>query len=156
MSSIFSTCRNALKTAAGTVSPLDVSQIVLGDYNWAAGTDFFADIQTTGPWLFIKPTKGKANGFTFNANFIVTVHLVYGFDDNTAYDWTAPDDIIAGLVKAWVSYSEFVQGGAIGPFDVSWEIPEVKPNPTTDGQGAGYVARTVFTFVFPFVADQGA
>ena len=159
MGSIFTTCRQAVKDAAEPVPPFNaphiVNQVVLGDYNWAAGSDFFGNIITTGPWLFIKPTKGEADGVKFNGMFEFNADMVYGFEDNMAYDWTAIDDIIAALVEAWVSYSKFVKGGVLGPFKLTWKEPEVKHNPMADGT-SGFIARTVFTFTIPFVADQGA
>lgn len=149
--STFTTIRKALQTAARGVAPFSTttSQVVLGKYNWAANTDFFANIVTTGPWLYIKPTgPGEADGQTFNGEFQLHADLVYGFANDAAYDWTVPDDLIATLVKAFVSYAKFVLGNALGAFRVSWDEPETRDDLKP------VVARTVFTITGKFVADQ--
>ena len=145
--------RLALQTAAQGVAPFltTSSQVVLGSYNWSAGTNLWKNIITTGPWLFIKPPKGRADGITFNANFTLKMDLIYGFAGNQNHDWQAEDQYVANLVAAWTTYSEFVRGGNLGPFLLEWDEPEV----ADDQEGIAVVARTPFTLTMPMVADQG-
>lgn len=155
---IFSYCRVALQTAAQAVPPFDgaTNQVVIGDIDWAANKDFFGDIIDTGPWLIIRPAFGEGeNAARFEGTFQVNADLVYGFLDNEDYDWREIEQIIAKLIKAWVTYSEFVQGGNVGPFRFSWQHDAPRPNPASDGKSS-FIARTRFSFYFPFVLDQGA
>ena len=155
MSSISTTCRTAVQTTAQTVEPFTGTpdQVVLGDYNWDAGTDFFGNILTSGPWLFIKPTSGDGSGVSFNGMFEFDAHLLYGFEDNMAFDWTDIEDLIFALVSAWVSFARYVDGKVIGPFRLTWKKPEWKQTTAADGTPI-FIARTMFTFTLPFVTDQ--
>lgn len=148
MPSTFSTCRTGLQTVARTVAPFSgtTAQVVLGNYDWAAGTNFFANIVTTGPWIFILPVSGSADGQTFNSDFHVNADLIHGFPNDAAYDWTAIDDIKALLIAAWVQASQFVHGAVLGPFGVEFGDPEVRSDLKP------VVARTRFAFTFKFVA----
>lgn len=148
MSSTFSTIRTAVQTASRTVAPFSstTAQVVLGNYDWSAGTNFFANILTTGPWLFVLPSSGEADGQHFNGQFRFPVDLVYGFAGDAAYDWTAIEDIMALLIQAWVRYSEFVSGLSLGPLRIEWTEPEVRSDLKP------IVARTRFTLTGTFVA----
>jgi len=148
MSSTFSTIRTAVQTASQTVAPFSATttQVVLGNYNWGPGTNFFANILTTGPWLFILPCSGEADGQQFNGEFDFFVDLVYGFANNANYDFTAIEDIQALLIQAWVRYSKFVSGLSLGPLRISWSEPEVRSDISP------VVARTRFVLTGTFVA----
>lgn len=150
MPSIFTTIRQGLQQNIKTVAPFSTtpSQVVLGNYDWAAGTDFFANIVTTGPWIYISPTRGHSSGREYNAEFELYVDLMYGYVGNAAYDFTTIEDIMGAVLNTIVSYSKFVTGGSQGYYDLKWGLPEIRTDLTP------IVARTRFSMEFKFVADQ--
>lgn len=136
MDTILTTIRKALQTQAQTVPPFAsaTGQVVLGNYNFAAGVpNFFGNIVTSGPWLFIEKTTGDADFVTFDGQFSIPIVLVSGFASNAPYDFTLDDDIIANLMQVWSNYSEWVQGGHLGGVRATWGAPEMR----TDNPGGG-------------------
>lgn len=133
---ILTTIRKALQTQAQTVPPFSgaTGQVVLGNYNFAAGVpNFFGDIVTSGPWLFIEKTTGDADFVQLNAEFSIPISLVSGFASNANYNFETDDDIIANLMQVWSNYSEWVQGGHLGGVKATWGAPEMR----TDNPGGG-------------------
>ena len=144
--SIFTTIRKALQTNASPA--LTAAQVILGNYELAAGTNFFGTLGST-PWLFIQSTSGEAGAFDFNGEFEIEAYMFNSIPKDASYDWTARDDIVASLVKAWVTYSKWVAAGNTEPFKVLWSKPEIRSDLAPN------VVQTKFTFPCRFISDQG-
>ncbi len=150
MASIATVVRQRLKAEADALPGFTPSQNVLGAFDFAPAVDFFANIQTTGPWLFIRPEYGQADGPTSNSTFVVDCELIFGFTNDATQDFTGNSDLIALLEMAWMSYSPWTKGGVIGPREMTWQSPEVKWNIKPA------VARTQISLTFAAVADQAS
>lgn len=146
MADLFNTIRTSLKTVADSVAGLQNN--VLGNKDFVASTDFFANLVANGASVFIESTSGSVDGQTFNGEFEVDAHLYYAAAQDTDFDFMALDHIIALLVQGWTTHSKFVLGGVQGAFHITW----AKPVPRLDLTPNVY--ETTFKMTFKFVADQ--
>lgn len=145
MSSLFTTIRERIQSVAQ--GEMASGQVKLGNMDLTSNKTWLADLFTTGPWLLISSEYGDLNGYDFNGNFFVDAYLFFAAPQHQDYDFTDISDLKANLFVAWVTYSEFVKGGVLGPFRLKWG----KPRPRTDL--APNVWCVEINFTFTCVAD---
>lgn len=150
MASLFTLIRQQLQTAAQSVSPFlsTPSQVILGNYDFitAGNKDFYKNLVSTGPWLFIASTEGEVEGFGFNGDFSLPAFMFYGAPQNEPFDFTQEEDWLSTLITAWiVAIRELLP-------NIQFKVKWLRPKARTD-LGPN-VFQTEFKFTIPCVADQ--
>ena len=159
--SMFSQFQQDLKAATLAVPGMASENVMIGSSEFTANGTFWKHVADTGFCVFIGNPSGNFSLFDFNSMFECTVEAIYPVPADVAYDWVAPNDMLAAIISGWAhwtSNSEWSLGQNRSPLTGEWTKPEIrtyeKPVSAYLNGVEAFIVTTKIVLKYPFISDQ--
>ncbi len=144
--SLIGKTRTRLKTLAQDLSggglTLSAARVRLGYARMLESAEFFAQLQSAGPYLSIGTATLDFNTQTAFGPAAVRALLYVGFDRESSQEFTNIDDLLENLRAAWSAPNSYLSGEA-APQHIGWKAWKIDPRPKPG------VAAVPIEIVFP-------